>query len=265
MAGPTRDPVVLTIAGLVLLLGSFELAPRIGLLPMDSFPPTSEVVVEAARLAGTTAYWRALGDTLWGWAVASLLAFAIAVPLGLAVGASRVGQLLTRLTIDFLRPIPSVALIPLLVLVFGTRPQLKIALGVFGGVFPLLFQAMYGVQDVDPIARDSARSFGLGRFAIVRRIVLPSCAPFVATGARLSASVVLLLVVTGEYIVGVAGLGRMVLMAQSAGAYQQMYAYVLTAGLVGLVVNGGLVLAERRLLFWHASQRSRAGGGVGDR
>jgi ABC-type nitrate/sulfonate/bicarbonate transport system permease component len=255
------EPLILTVAGLGLLLGAFELAPRVGLLPRDSFPPTSAVAAELGRLVTTAEYWLSLRDTLLGWAVASALALVIGVPLGLLIGASRAGQLLARVTVDFLRPIPSVALIPLLVLIFGTRPQLKVVLGAFGGVFPLLFQAMYGVQDVDPVARDSARSCGLSRPAIVRRVVLPTCAPFVATGARLSASVVLLLVVTGEYIVGVAGIGRSVLNAQSGGAYEQMYAYVVTAGLLGLAVNGGLLLAERRLLFWHASQRSRSGGG----
>jgi ABC-type nitrate/sulfonate/bicarbonate transport system permease component len=255
------EPVVLTLAGVALLLGVFEVAPRLGLLPKGSFPPTSAVLVELGRLLTTGAFWQALGQTLSGWAIASLLAFVIGVPLGLVIGATRVGQLLARVTIDFLRPIPSVALIPLLALIFGTRPQLKIALGIFGGVFPLLFQALYGVQDVDPVARDSARSCGLGRVAIVGRVVLPSCAPFVATGARLAASVVLLLVITGEYVAGVAGIGRSVLDAQSNGAYEQMYAYVLTAGLLGLAVNGGLLLGERRLLFWHASQRARPSGG----
>ena len=246
---------MLTLAGIVALFAAFEIAPRLGILPSDSFPPTSAVLGELATLVMTAGYWHAVRDTVAGWAVAWLLAFAVAVPLGLLIGASRPGQLLARLTIDFLRPIPSVALIPLLVLIFGTRPQLKIVLGLIGGLFPLLFQAMYGVQDVDPVARDSARSFGLGRRAIVGRVVLPSCAPFVATGARLSAAVVLLLVITGEYIVGVAGIGREVLEAQSSGAYEPMYAYVVTAGVLGLIINGVLLLVERRLLFWHASQR----------
>jgi ABC-type nitrate/sulfonate/bicarbonate transport system permease component len=252
-----RPPSALrwTAAGFALLLGGFELAPRLGLLPRDSFPPTSAVAVALAKLLVTVDFWTSLGQTLSGWAVAWLLALAIGVPLGLLIGASRVGYLLARVTIDFLRPIPSVALIPLLVLLFGTRPQLKIALGAFGGVFPLLFQTMYGVGDVDPVARESARSFGLSRRAIVGWVVLPTCAPFVATGARLAASVVLLLVVTGEYVVGVSGIGRSVLDAQSSGNYEQMYAYVVTAGLIGLAVNTVLALVERVGLFWHASQR----------
>jgi ABC-type nitrate/sulfonate/bicarbonate transport system permease component len=243
------------IAGLALLPVAFEIAPRIGLLPRDSFPPTSAVAVALGRLALTGVFWAAVRDTLSGWAAASAAALLLGVVLGVLIGSSPLGDLLSRVTIDFLRPIPSVALIPLLVLVFGTRPQLKIVLGIIGGLFPVLFQVSYGVRDVDPVARDTARSYGLGRGAIVRRVVIPTCLPFVATGARLAAAVVLLLVVTGEYVVGVAGIGRAVLDAQSSGAYEQMYAYVVTAGLVGLAVSGGLVAIERRLLFWHPSRR----------
>jgi ABC-type nitrate/sulfonate/bicarbonate transport system permease component len=258
MGGGRAGSVLSATIGLALLPLAFEVAPRVGLLPADSFPPTSAVLAALIGQAVTAPFWIAVRDTLTGWAVASILALVLGVILGLAIGASRPGHLLARVTVDFLRPIPSVALIPLLVLVFGTRPQLKVALGVFGGLFPVLFQAMYGVQDVDPVARDTVRSYGLRRPAVVRWLVMPTCLPFVATGARLAASVVLLLVVTGEYIVGVSGIGRAVLDAQSSGSYAQMYAYVITAGLIGLAVNAVLVRGERRLLHWHPSQRVTA-------
>jgi ABC-type nitrate/sulfonate/bicarbonate transport system permease component len=254
--GGRAGSVLPAVAGVLLLPLLFEVAPRVGLLPADSFPPTTGVLVALAHLVTTAAYWTAVLNTLTGWAVAAALALVLGVVLGVAIGLSRPGLLLARLTVDFLRPIPSVALIPLLVLVFGTRPQLKIALGVFGGLFPVLFQAMYGVQDVDPVARDTTRSFGFGRAAVVRWLVVPSCLPFVVTGARLSASVVLLLVVTGEYVVGVAGIGRAVLDTQSNGAYAEMYAYVVTAGLLGLAVNLAFAPVERRLLRWHPSHRA---------
>jgi ABC-type nitrate/sulfonate/bicarbonate transport system permease component len=94
-----------------------------------------------------------------------------------------------------------VALIPILVLVYGTSPSLKVTLAVFGATFPLVFQAMYGITDVDPVAKDTARAFGMGPETRLRRIVLPSCAPYLATGLRISPSIALILVVTGEYVV----------------------------------------------------------------
>lgn len=248
--------ISLPILGLLVALGAFEVAPRIGLLPSSSFPPPSEVFARLADLAGTAEMRSALWDTVWPLAVALAITSVLAIPLGLLIGSSTVATLASRLTIDFLRPIPSVALIPLLVLLYGTQPRLKIVLAVFGALWPLLFQAMYAIKDVDPVARDTARAFGLGPLARLRRVVLPSCTPFIATGMRLSASVALILIVTGEYVVGVDGLGKQVFLAQSGGAYDAMYAYIVVAGLVGVVVNVVMAAAEKRLLFWHASQRT---------
>jgi ABC-type nitrate/sulfonate/bicarbonate transport system permease component len=251
------DRIGLPLLGVAIALGVFELAPRIGILPSSSFPPPSEVLVELADLVGTPEFRSALWNTSWTWAVAMVITTLIAVPLGMFIGSSTAATLFSRLTIDFLRPIPSVALIPLLVLLYGTQPRLAIILAVFGAVWPLLFQAMYAIRDVDPVARDTATAFGLGPFARLRRVVLPSCTPFIATGMRLSASVALILIVTGEYVVGVDGLGKEVFIAQSGGAYAAMYAYIVTAGLFGVAINLAMAATERRLLFWHASQRTR--------
>ena len=252
---PWLAGLLLPAGGLLVVLAAFEAASRTDLLPHRSFPPVTSIFAELGRVAVTGDYWQALGDTLRGWALAMLLAFTIAVPLGLVIGATRLGYLLARFTVDFLRPIPSVALIPLLVLIYGTRPGLKITLAVFGATFPLLFQAMYAVRDVDPVARDTARSCGLTGVQRLRWVILPSCVPFVVTGVRIASSIALILVVTGEYVVGVAGLGKSVFLAQSGAAYSRMYAYVVTAGLLGLGLDTLLQWGERRLLFWHVSQR----------
>jgi ABC-type nitrate/sulfonate/bicarbonate transport system permease component len=254
------EALVLPVVGVAVVLAAFEVAPRIGVLPRSTFPPVSESLAALAELVTTRELWDPVLDTLDSWARAMVIATLIAVPLGLAIGASRVGALLSRLTIEFLRPIPSVALIPILVLVYGNSPSLKVALGVFGATFPLLFQAMYGIADVDPVAKDTARSFGMGWWTRLRRIILPSCAPYLATGLRISASIALILVITGELIVGLPGLGREVLVAQSSAAYDRMYAFIIAAGLLGVAVNLGFRTVERRVLFWHPSQRSEETG-----
>lgn len=263
--GDIAGGLALPVFGLAVALGAFELAPRVGILPRGSFPPVSEIFVRLTDIVTTETFRAALWSTLWSWGVAMLIVTVIAVPVGFVIGSSTVASLVSRLTVDFLRPIPSVALIPLLVLIYGTRPSLKIALAVFGALWPLLFQAMYGIRDVDPVARDTAKAYGLGPVARLGRITLPSTAPFVATGLRLAASVALILVVTGEYIVGVDGLGKEVFFSQSGGAYDTMYAYIVTAGLVGVAVNLVFASVERRLLFWHASQRSSGLVGEGGR
>ena len=261
-ARPGAETVVLPLFGVAVAAAALEVAPRVGVLPGSSFPPTSEVLGALADMLWTAELWAAVGHTLSAWARAMAVAALVAIPLGLAIGASRAGALLSRLTVEFLRPIPSVALIPVLVLVYGTRSSLTIALGAFAASLPLLFQAMYGIADVDPMALDTSRVFGMGRVARVRWIVLPSCAPYLATGLRISASVALILVVTGEYMVGVSGLGQKVLVTQSGAAYDRMYAWILVTGLVGLLVNLAFHAIERRYLSWHPGQLRRQEGGL---
>jgi ABC-type nitrate/sulfonate/bicarbonate transport system permease component len=243
------------IVGLAVVLIGLEALSRSDVIPRQSFPPVTEIFDRLWDLLRTSEYWLTIGRTLRAWGIAMVIGALIAVPLGMLIGSSRTGYLASKLTIDFLRPIPSVALIPLLVLIYGTRPTLKITLAVIGAVFPLLFQSMYGVRDVDPVARDTARSFGLTRWQRVRAVVLPTCGPFLLTGLRISSSIALILVVTGEYIVGIPGIGQATFLAQNSAAYQSMYAWVVTAGVIGLLLNSGFQFAERRVLFWHESQR----------
>ena len=256
------EAAVLPLLGIAAVVAVLEVAPRVGALPRSSFPPPSEVFGVLADMVHTAELWSTIGHTLAAWARAMAIAALVAIPLGLAIGASRTGQLLSRLTIEFLRPIPSVALIPVLVLIYGTRSSLTIALGAFAAALPLLFQAMYGIVDVDPVALETGRVFRMRWVVRMRWIVLPSCAPYLATGLRISASVALILVVTGEYVVGVPGLGQKVLAAQSGAAYDQMYAWIVVTGLVGLLVNLAFHAIERRYLWWHPSQPSRSEGGL---
>lgn len=256
------EAVALPLLGIVVALAVFEVAPRVGVLPRSSFPTTSEVAGALVSLLGTAELWAAIGHTLAAWARAMVFAALVAVPLGVVIGASRLAALLCRFTIEFLRPVPSVALIPVLVLVYGTQASLTVGLGAVAAAFPLLFQTMYGVADVDPVARDVGRAYGLGRLQRVWRITLPSCAPYLATGLRISASVALILVVTGEYVVGVPGLGQEVLVAQSGGAYDEVYAWIVVTGLLGLLVNLAFGAVERRYLWWHPIQRRTASDGL---
>lgn len=263
MTTPTRqrvEQVLWPLLGVGVVLLAFEIAPRVGILPRQSFPPVSEIFATLADLVTTGELWAAVGRTLDGWVRAMVIATAIAVPLGALMGATTVGALLLRAPVEFLRPIPSVALIPILILLYGTQgPALKIALGVYGATFPLLFQASYGIADIDPVARDTVRAFGLGFGDRVRQLVLPTMAPYLATGLRLSAAVALILVITGEYIVGVPGLGAEVLVAYSSGAYDRLYALILVAGVLGLAVNLAFHAVERRVLAWHPSHRAAEG------
>jgi ABC-type nitrate/sulfonate/bicarbonate transport system permease component len=161
----------------------------------------------------------------------------------------------TASTIEFLRPIPSVALIPLAVLMFGTDLRATLLLVIYAAFWQVLVQVLYGVQDVDPVAHETARSFRFSRLTQVRTVIWPTALPYIMTGFRLAASVALILEITGELIIGSPGLGRQIGVAQSSGAVDTMYALVIVAGLLGVAMNTAARAAEKRALRWHPSVR----------
>lgn len=252
--GEQAAPVVVTLV----VLGALELATRSGLFSEAYVPPVSEIVRELVRGCAGADYWRWVGETLEGWALGLSLAVGAAVPVGLLVGSSLFAYRSTRPVIDFLRPIPPVAFLPLFVLLYGIGLQSKVLLVAFGSFWPMLVQTMYGVQDVDPLARDSARVFGYGRVSLFARVVVPSTLSYIATGLRLVASIALIITISMELLVGSLGLGAAIARAQNAGVVTEMYALVLTTGILGLAIAILFARAERRVLRWHPSQWTAA-------
>jgi ABC-type nitrate/sulfonate/bicarbonate transport system permease component len=219
------------------------------------FPPVSEMLAALFDEAGTSGFWSAVGNTLQGWVLGLGLAALIAIPAGIVIGSSRLLYRSLRAVIEFLRPIPSVALIPLAVLIYGSGLESKVFLATFAATWPLLMQTLYGVQDVDPVATDTARSFGFGRASRLVRVTLPSAVPYIATGVRISAAVALILCVTAELVIGAAGLGREINLARQGGAVDLMYALIIATGLLGWALNAVFAHGERRVLHWHPSTR----------
>jgi ABC-type nitrate/sulfonate/bicarbonate transport system permease component len=243
------------VVAVLLLLALWEAVVRAGLIPETSIPPATSAIGELASQVTQAAMWKAVGNTLEGWVIGLGLAVLLGVPAGILIGSSRWAYRALRVPIEFLRPIPSVALIPLAVLVYGTGLQSKVFLATFASFWPLLIQTIYGVQDVDPVATDTARAFQLGRFERLWRITVPSAVPYIATGIRIASAVALILCVTAELVIGSAGLGREINSASSGGNIDLMYAMIIATGLLGWLLNIAATMVERRVLHWHPSQR----------
>ena len=245
--------VLLSVAA---ALAVWELVSRTGLIAERDLPSMSSSFRELWSLVQTTSFWGAFAQTVRGWALGLAVATALAVPIGILLGSSDFAARALRVPIEFLRPIPSAALIPLLFLTLGTKLRSEVFLAAFGAFWPLLVQTMYGVRDVDPLAIDTARSFGVGRFERLYRIKLPSAVPYIATGVRISSAVSLILAFTAELFMGIPGLGQKVNFAQAYGLNDQLYAYALATGFLGVAIHLVSSAAERRALRWHPSQRS---------
>jgi ABC-type nitrate/sulfonate/bicarbonate transport system permease component len=246
--------------GTALVLMAYEVVSRTGILfsPGD-VPSLADVAQAFWDLLGRSDFWSALGDTLLAWILGFLLGAIVAIPLGIAIGTSRPAYRSVRLLLEFIRPVPAIAVLPLAILLWGVGLEMKIYVVAFGAFFPLLFQAIYGVQEVDPVARDTARAYGLSSAQTFVYVSLPSALPYIATGVRLAATLALIITVGQELLVGSSGLGYLINQARYASDAPMMYALIVAVGALGLVVTVGLRKAERRLLRWHASQRMEAG------
>jgi ABC-type nitrate/sulfonate/bicarbonate transport system permease component len=249
---------LLGAAGILLFLLIWQIVPTLGIVNPLYLPTAADVLAQLIANAGAAWFWLAVAETMWAWLVGLLMATTAAVVLGFLIGPSRFLRRATNSTTEFLRPIPSVALIPVAVLLFGIDIGSSLMLIVYAAFWQIFIQVLYGVADVDPVARSTARSFGLRGVAVWWHVVFPTTLPYLITGVRLASAVALILAITTELIVGSPGIGHEIALAQSGAATTSMYALVVASGLIGVVLNSAMRLLERRTLAWHSSVRAEA-------
>ena len=185
------------------------------------------------------------------------LALAIGVVLGIAIGVSRTIEHGTSVVVEFLRPIPAVALIPLAILWFGLgTPMLRFVVA-YAAVWPILVHTVYGIRGVDRMLYDVAATSQVSGITRVARVSVPAALPGIATGIRVSAAIALVVCVTAEFYFGAEGLGAYMQAQQAAYRIPELYAAVLLAGLIGLAIDVVLSRTMRRALFWVGEERAR--------
>ncbi len=247
--------VALGLIGIVGFLVTWQLLPTLGLVDPRYFPTATATLAQLGEDLRDLEFWRNVGRTLTKWGLGLLIATVMATVLGTLIGLVPFLRRATHTTVEFLRPIPSVALIPLAVLLFGFQIQSALLIIVYASFWQVFIQVLYGVADVDAVARDTARSFGLSRGSRIVNLVFPTTLPYLMTGLRLGAAVALILAITAEMFIGNPGLGREIVFAQSAGNWPAVYALVIVTGLLGLAINMVFRAIERRSLSWHQSVR----------
>jgi NitT/TauT family transport system permease protein len=245
------------LIGVAVLFVALESLTRAELVNPTYLPPASSVLLTTGQILLDARFLGNVGGTLAAWAIGMAIAMAIAIPLGLLLGSSWRSYLATATAIEFLRPIPSVALIPLAILLRGRGLDMKVMLVVYASLWPILFNTIYGIREVDPIARDTARAYGFGRLAILWKVSLRSASPFIYTGVRISAAIALILAISVELIAGGGlGIGTWMLANSQTGVPREfLYAGIVVTGLLGLAINSFLVAGEGRLFAWHQRVR----------
>jgi len=261
-ARPKTRSIVLGVAGILGLAIIIEIVSRLGIVSEVYLPHFSSVIAQMVLIFGDTGFLYDLWVTLLTWFIGLTLSTIVAVPVGILLGLSPVTYRGARAPIELVRTMPAVALIPLVMLALGQTLEMQIVIAMYAAVWPILFNTMYGVRGVDPKAKDMARVFGVSRAGVIGRVVIPSAGPFVATGIRISSSIVLIVVITiGILAGGSDGLGAYIAEQRAIGlasAIVKMYAAILVTGLLGLAINSILGWAERRWLGWDSTTRNDA-------
>ena len=244
--------------GIVLLLWEVAARARPGFEAY--FPPVSRVL---GALVGLLASGEIVPDallTLGRYARGYGLAAALGITAGVILGYSRVAYSLFAVVIEFLRPMPSVATIPVAILFLGIGDPMKVAVAAYGAAWPILVNTVDGVRSIDRTLLDTGRTFGLTRRQLLWKIALPAALPYVVTGLRISLPIALIAVMATEMIAGGNGLGAYIMDEGRGLQVTKMYAGIVLVSLLGYLLNRIFVLVEARGMAWHA--RSAAGDGT---
>lgn len=183
---------------------------------------------------------------LEGWLLASLFG----VLLGVAIGVSPVVRAWVQPTLEFIRPLPASAMLPLAISIFGLNPGMVLFVVAFGAMWPVLLATVHGIAAVEPRLIDVARSLQMPRTALVWKIGLPNAMPDILAGMRLSMTLSLIVAVVGEMMASQPGLGQAILLAARAFRASELFAGIVLLGVIGFAGNALMAMVERKLLRW---------------
>lgn len=242
---------IIGVALIALLLILWEVAAVYEIFPPMSFPRISLILATWARLIVSGELLKELLPSLWRMFAGYFIAVLIGVVLGTAMGYVRFFYNLLEPITEVLRPIPSPAYLPIVILFLGIDAEMKIFMIAFASLFPVLLNTYSGVRSVDPILLQTARTFGVSGPKLLTQIVLPAASPYIFTGMRVSLAVALIVMVISEMVAASDGIGYFILSAQRGFEVPEMFAGVLTLAVLGYLLNRIFLLIENRVLAWH--------------
>jgi ABC-type nitrate/sulfonate/bicarbonate transport system permease component len=228
----------------------WEIAARANTALELYFPPVSQILAAIWQLIGSAPIYFHTATTLRRFFLGYLVAALLAVSLGALLGYFRLLHSYLETVIEFLRPMPSVAIIPVAILALGIGDGMIIAVTIYASLWPILINTIDGVRHIETTLIDTARTFGLGRREILWRVILPAASPYIVTGLRIGLSIALILVTTAEMIAGSKGLGFFILDEERSMNSRNMYAGVIIVSLLGYLLNRLFLALEGRALGW---------------
>jgi ABC-type nitrate/sulfonate/bicarbonate transport system permease component len=189
---------------------------------------------------------------IYGWILASL----VGVGLGSLIGISRWARTYIAPTLEFMRPLPASAIVPVAIAFLGLSDTMVLSVIAFGALWPMLLSTVHGFGAVEPRLYEVSAALGMSRTEVIRKIALPSALPDIIASMRLGLTVALILSVVGEMLASREGLGQIILAAARSFRSHELFAGIIMLGAIGLISNYALSGLEHQLLRWKFAART---------
>lgn len=236
------------VGGVVGAIAVWEIVVASGAVPSEQLPRIQAVI--SAIVSSRDALLNAVAQSLGTWALSLVIATAFGSLAGVLVGISAIADQLSDFIVRMARSLPTLALIPVAILIAGAGPAMAIGLVSIACFWPVFINTKYGVRRIEPGYLDAARVAGYSKPLVVKRIIIPSALPSIASGVRVAIGLGILVTVAVELVAASGGLGEYVLQAQQLNLSARLYAGVIVGGILGWLLNALYGFIDRNLLHW---------------
>ena len=247
---PRADGLVPWIVPLVIIL-VWQTACSLGLMSARVLPAPSDVAMAGWKLLRSGELERNIWVSFWRAGTGFVIGGGIGFAFGLANGLSQLSNKLTDTTLQMVRNIPHLALIPLVILWFGIDETAKLFLVALGVFFPIYLNTLHGIRTVDPQLIEMGRIYGMSDGELLRRVIFPGALPSIFVGIRFALGIMWLTLIVAETIAASSGLGYMAMQAREFMQIDIVVLSILIYALLGKLADSASRALERLTLSWH--------------
>lgn len=253
----SKESTINGILLLIALLPLWEMVSRSGLITPLFFPPMTKILKALYAINASGELPGHILSSLGRSAAGYFLSASVFISLGILMGYFRSIYNLFEVIIELARPVPPPAIIPMAILFFGIGDEMKVFLIFIATAWPILLNTIDGVRSVDRVLLNTAHSFGLSRWQIMFKIIIPSASPQIMTGLRISLAIALILVVISEMVGSTDGIGFFILHAQRSFRIPEMYAGMMVLAGIGYGLNRIFLVVDNKMMAWHKGLTQR--------
>jgi ABC-type nitrate/sulfonate/bicarbonate transport system permease component len=250
---PGARNVAAATAFTLLVIVLWQVVVEAGLVNRLFLAAPSQAFAVIMERAWSGTLWTAILDTAQRMAAGWVLAVLLAMALGIAIGNSSAAHQFLSPMLEFFRPLPASAVIPVAVLFFGLTTTMSTIVIAFGSLWPVLLAAIHGFVKVPRELREVASTLEMSKARYIATVAIPSASVDIMAGLRISLALALILTVVTEMQASLPGLGYEIFLAQRTFRSADLYAGLITLGAFGFLVSQLLLLIERRLMWWRSA------------